>query len=168
MTVLLAFLSLKFWNTCAQNPRRILNARKNTRFNEIILAKKILALFLHFPHVKKHRTFNAFFLYSHFFAKWAKNSKFFCIIFKKYSRGFTRIWTIYSQGFLLAQFYIPTCSRFFLAFFCFLLTLLFLALFFLAFFSSHARKKRICEGKKKPLGGGAETVCLDPSYFISW
>ena len=91
MTVLLAFLSLKFQNARAQNPRRILNARNNTRFSEIILAKKILALFLKFPRLKKLAHLIHFFRYSHFFAKWAKNSKFFDIIFKNYSHGFTRI-----------------------------------------------------------------------------
>ena len=69
MTVLLAFLSLKLRDARNQNPPRILNARNNTRFSKIILAKKILVPFFKFPRVKKPPIFNVFFSVLTFFCK---------------------------------------------------------------------------------------------------
>ena len=44
-----SFLSLKFWIARAKKPRRILNARNNTRFSKFAFVKKYLVFFFKFP-----------------------------------------------------------------------------------------------------------------------
>ena len=128
--------------------------------SDFFLAKIILELFLRFPRVKNTRRlffFQFFLLTVTFYRRVDKNKQQFLYISKKILAWF------YSHfNNLLAWFFTRTyrkfdkCSlfpRFFLFFSRFALSR---AFFFLALFSSHARKKRICEEKKN--------LWIRPSY----
>ena len=167
-TVLLAFSSPKFWKARAKNLLWNLDARKNTRFSEMFLASKILTLFLKFLRVKilAHLSnfLPSYFWYLRSYAKWAKfhifwqyslkNIRMVLLALVLFTRNFfyphnSKVWRILDFSSLFFDFYCFTLSH---------------TIFSFALFSSDARKKRICEGKKNLLGGRGALMALQVTY----
>ena len=96
----------------------------------------------------------AYFFLTESLSEWAKTSTVVHIIkykIKKYSHGFTRIWTIYSHGFLLAQFQKSEKSSLFPRFFLFFSRFSLSRTFFSSLFFPRMRGKNWYARKKKNL-----------------